>query len=277
VSPRVAVGLGSGAWTPNFGNTPPDPGLYPNEPAGFTRWLEHDFSYMPSSGWAAASGGGYLSTPTNPPNYTVVSDPAAPHGAPHSLRIRFPNALPDGVTPGTFDGRDGNGATIRTLDSWYVSVWFLFEGSDWEAPPATQKFWYNRNTQASDMNLGGMTLGSGVGTRTILSQWYSYRYWHVTSSGGADAVIQTLPGPQLGTWYHMEQVVQLEGTYPAMNAANVKTWINGTLMQNANHSAWAAAPFGVFHWAPVWGGACAGGCARERDDYLRIARLYVSG
>jgi hypothetical protein len=272
----TVTGESSGTSDPSGGGS----GAYPNEPAGFARWAEHDMSCIPGSpGCLLVRGSARQDSWME--MYSVVQDPTAPGGT--AVRIRYRKGHPDGQSPGRFFiWNKGSAADATPLGEWYVSLWFQFEGVDWEVPPATLKFWYNRNHGTVIPNLGGMTVAAPAPAGSIVQQFGGWRFWYYPSQTASSTnAYASAPGPVVGRWYHLEQVVQLEGKFglgdDGLNQGRVRTWVDGELIQDEIKTQWAERPFREFHWAPVWGGVCSGGCPKVRDDFLLVGNVYISG
>jgi uncharacterized protein YjdB len=261
---------------------PLDP-TYPNQPAGFTRWLEHDFNTLPSG---ALSGAGFASVSYGD-TYTTVNESSRPVGSGPVLRIRFPKGMSDGVSPGRFFGWDTNSsATSTALKEWYVSLWIKLEGADWEWPPNEQKLWYNGVGQRGYANWGGPVSFKSLGTRTIGS---GVRM-RLSTTPCPGCVVDVWEQPesnavrvQNGQWVHLEAYGKLSD--PDKRNGIRRIWVNGALVlststvldQSTTNGDWTTG-FSEFHWAPVWGGYCGEvRCPKTRDDYMRIAHLYISG
>jgi uncharacterized protein YjdB len=269
--PKQSAGSGSGA-------------ARPNEPSGFTRWAEHDFSCIPgASGCSLVAGHASNSLDSN---YSIVNDGSAPNGIGRALRIRYPDGLKDGSSPGRFFVRDQSSSSAATpLREWYVSMWILLEGSDWETPPANLKLWYNGIGKMGEANKGGsIHLNRGGGANTLASA-YGTRFTArpcptCTIKNYSDNLVGDQKVYEVGRWHHVEFYGSL--STPGREDGVYRMWVDGRLVnerlnvQNQHPDDWTTG-FYEFHWAPVWGGACSSGCPKVRDDHMRLAHLYISG
>lgn len=257
-------------------------GLHPNEPNGFSRWLEHDFTGQIEV--RPLSHAGFISWTDAAGNYTTVVDPSMSSSS--ALRIRYPNGFPDGVSPGRFTASDTDSTSTSTpLREWYVSLWIKLEAhsSDggWEMPPAGNKLWYNGYGRRGHVNNGGYIMlrtGGGPAVRTSVETVLQTDRPELSSIHGNYFGGQTdFP---VGPWNHIE-VLQTLST-PGVHDATIRTWCNGVLWQsteaaqNQGFNDWDLGFYGL-HWAPVWGGTCGAGCPRTRTDFMRIGHIYVSG
>jgi hypothetical protein len=255
---------------------------YPNEPPGFTAWLDHDMTTIPGrSGTTVASGTGYFSDYDAGSNYSVVRDETFPGGARDVVRITYREGHRDGSSPGRFFGRDVPSADDATPQSeWYVSLWVKLDGSDWEHPPNELKLWYNGVGNMSRPSRGGGVRLASSGTLAIADSFG----WRVTWRETANSVIRVrgvaTPRFHVGRWHHIEHYGRISS--PGESDGELKVWLDGELVahvtdvQNQDEDGWTTG-FTEFHWAPVFGGSCSADCPKTRDDWMRLGPLYVSG
>jgi uncharacterized protein YjdB len=254
-------------------------GRYPNEPAGFVRWVEHDMTTLP---YGPLSGAGYASTDYGD-NYTLIADPERPVGSGDVLRIRYPEGHSDGNSPGRFFAYDQRTVDERTiLREWYVSLWVKLEGEDWEWPPNELKLWYNGVGNIGEASKGGAHGFNSPGALAISDRVQPRIVWRKTRTSLSSAENGTIAQEKVGQWLHFEFLGEI--STPDVADARYQVWINGTQLndryvqnQSLIDGPWTTG-FYEFHWAPVWGGKCySPGCPKTRDDYMRIANLYISG
>ena len=119
----------------------PPPGTNPNEPSGYTRFAEHDFSTPITQSTPSATGlmGLWaIDDPTLLPNMTYAVDLGAPRSAPQVFQGKFPAGLQGGFTSIKWQGwdaaADGNsyGTEMREI---YLSMWIKIVGPDYENQP----------------------------------------------------------------------------------------------------------------------------------------------
>jgi hypothetical protein len=203
-----------------------------------------------------------------------------------ALRIRYPKGLNDGSTPGRFFAWDQPSLAAATeLDEWYIALWIMLEGDDWECAPNETKLWYNGVGNKSNANRGGAQTLAHCGDPNTINLHKRIRMSHRPCSSCTIVTVSSSdlapPFPH-GVWHLLEFHGQTSA--PDKADATYRTWLNGvlisqktTVQNQATADAWMAGFF-EFHWAPVWGGNCgSAGCPKQRDDYMRIGHLYVSG
>jgi len=290
----VEVTVGSGGGTKTSGSL-----NFPNEPAGFQRWAEHDMRSLPDGN---LSHQGYANTDYGS-NYVIVEDGSAPNGK--ALRIRYPEGMRGGVTPGRFfvwdqDGPDSNPNRNATeLDEFYISLHIKLDGPDWEFPSSELKMYYMAGGRLGSQgwsHLGYRT--SQFGNYTSGEVLYSPEYRGIHGSVRA---YRGEPAPryrhddeprhlhQVGEWRHIEYYRKTSD----VNVENgiLKLWVDGHLLihetgilDQTDTDGDYTMGFHQFHWAPVFGGGYNGGDPDEdgrhyksRDDFMRLGHLYISG
>lgn len=260
-----------------------DPAFRPNEPAGYTRWAEHNCTYLalggdPLShegvGTGFAIGGNYDGT---------FADPTSSGGG--SIRVRFPQGLSGGSSPGTFNiKKSGVFETTPALREWYISIWFYFEPNPadggWEFHPVSQKLFYRGALVRDRPNALGPVhcLGTGTGSAgvrtTIRGARSSVRpRWDDVAKFYNSTAVQ----PPIGSWVQLE--MHEVKSDPDVENGIMRTWWNNTLVFNdtAVQNQSAGQENGLFnvHFAPVWGGSA--NFTKGRDDFMRFGHIYVSG
>lgn len=267
-----AIGGDPGQWSP--GN--------PNEPAGFTRWAEHDFTELPNGALSHAG----LATTSYGGNYQIVDDATASEGK--ALRIRYGKGHRDGTSPGRFFVFDKGGSSASTaLREWYISLWVMLEEhpeGGWEAPPNELKLWYSGFGRRGRGNGGGAVSFSHGGPVNTIATGFRSRANARASATSVITVQQDNRGAGRhifpGRWHHVE----FHGTLstPGQSNGTYRMWVDGVLVneqtavQNQHPDDWKNGFF-EFHWSPVWGGKCSSGCPKKRDDFMRLGHLYISG
>lgn len=121
-------------------------GAGPNEPAGFTRFAEHDFSGLPPSappgkceGPGIIDGCWFRWDPDS--GFSTVSVADAPASAPGVLQIAYPTGLTGGASPGLFQGWDTESEVNSTqFKAIYESSWVRVPTPDFEMDAIGVKF-----------------------------------------------------------------------------------------------------------------------------------------
>jgi hypothetical protein len=284
---------------------------YPNEPAGFVPWFEHDWQTWPNNRAqrVLASGVGMIVASPHESDaagaFLLVDDPTAPHGKGNSLRHRLRDGQPVGSTSGVFNlfsPKPGAGTSQSYRDqvklrSVYRSHWVYFEPD-----PVTndfmfgiqhmRTFWWNRfygSARGGNVSLGTPdTFRSGVGPSRA-GTWKGPGYWHYSDDG-----LKSFYGNMtlaVGVWYHVEYLWETEGNYNArttdssysnedgpegLNDGRVRVWVDGTLVRDDRHTIHLRAPLVNDHFGMVF---LSGSSAwpRIQDDFIRFGDIYVSG
>jgi len=283
----TTLGCGSGKST----GPQPEP-AHPNEPPGFTRFYENDYTLAPAEGvendnGAAIDGCWWKFDPDN--NIDVSSDASAPSGDGLVLDLRFPLGQPSGSGPGVVQEWDQCGDSSNTDDSKiYVDFTIKLAGgpngnlADWEQHPVLTKilgFWGSgRNDQganASDMYghvwaSGGSTFSSSWSPSWIMSHF----------PPGARGFSQNAnPTKQIvaGRWHRMEILMEMNGS-PGSTDGILKWWIDGTLVLNYSDVTYnsSGSPSGFYgrHNSPTWGGS--GASPKTREDHIYYDHMYMS-
>jgi hypothetical protein len=286
-------------------------GEYPNEPAGFVPWFEHDWQTWPNgrAELMFASGVGMIKasdyTSDAAEAFLLVDDPTAPHGKGKSLRHKLRDGQPVGSTSGTFDlfsPKPGAGTSQSYRDqvklrSVYRSHWVYFEPD-----PVTndfmfgiqhmRTFWWNRSygsARGGNVSLTcPNTFVSGVGPQRT-DTWKGPGYWYYSDDGLKLAYNNmTL---RVGVWYHVEYLWESEGNYnegttetsysnedgpEGLNNGRMRTWVDGVLVQDHTIRQHVRAPLANDHFGMVF---LSGSSAwpRIQDDFIRFGDIYVSG
>jgi hypothetical protein len=269
---------------------------YPNEPAGFAPWFEHDWQtfpddfcqVLPASGVGTMRSTCYAGS-TLYENFTLVEDPTAPHGRGKSLRHIQPEGQLAGHSAGGFNlyspkkGAAWNSTSFDDqvkLRAWYRSHWVMFEPDpvtgDWQFGDSHMRtFWQNRNLGNGHGNVG---LQSPPSPRPP-NRYDFYRgatMWHSDPSTiyFGDEVI--LP---VGEWHHHEYLWERLGGFGEEGESRIRAWVNGILIMDEVITHNMMRPFGIDHFAMVWsgGGGAANPNVRIQDDFVRFGDIYISG
>ena len=261
----------------------PSSGNYPNQPAGFSPWLEHDFQTLPNN-TPASHTGRFITMRGGTGNYEIVTDTStpSPRGGSKVLRIKFPKGMVSGVDPGAFFGHN-NANPSTPLDEWYTSFWVKFDGSDWEWPPAAQKLWYTSIGNRELPSYGGTLMLSTGNSKSSINPGPVYTWVTTRKTTGvvADQWYGGTPGISTdGKWHHIE--FYGKRSTPDVADGRRKVWIDGiktldVAVQDQSFTNNWLTGFFEFHFSPVWGGVCDPDCPKTRDDFMRIAHLYISG
>ena len=275
------------------GVTPPPPplvtsGSYLNEPLGFERLAEINFSSLPgkTGSWDRAENqlaGSWYRRPYDV-HTIIASDSSAPQSPQGILRARFPAGLVGGESSVFFGGASSDQQPQREL---YVSVQMRIEGSDYQNQKVFTKLWYlpymnrNRNNHAT---LGLLGNGTQEAIRSAFPLVYSLS--EVDSLTGTDPGHST-PRYQnrgkrqftVGPWHQIEMYLKQNTFGATPNPDGVLLiWLDGELVMDYRDIRWSSAqnPLGFyeFHADMIYGGV---GGIRTRDDYIDFDHIYISG
>jgi hypothetical protein len=284
---------------------------FPNEPAGFQRWAEHDFRTLPDGnlshqGFADAGYGD---------NYTVVDDASAPNG--RAVRIRYPEGQRGGRSPGRFfvwsqeNSDGGNHRTSVELDEVYISLHIQLEGEDWEFPGSELKMFYTGGGRQGTHTWGHASFytGSQFGNcrncndGALESSFYHrHQQFRVSARPSSSEVTRMIRNTRyndgehphallhhVGPWRHLEYYRKTSDVDTPNGI--IRLWVDGELVieatdvldQTTHDGDWTYG-FHQFHWSPVFGGGFSKNCdedgtncAKRRDDFMRLGHLYISG
>src|SRR6266568_4733579 len=140
---NVATGTTQAAGDPP--PPPSQPGTNPNEPAGFQRFGENDFT-VPLLDYTAATGLlGLWRAEILDGNNAYVADAAAPKSPLPVFQGKYPAGWTAGYTPIKWEGWDGAANSLgygTEMAQMYLSLWIRFPGADYENQSVGTKFFY---------------------------------------------------------------------------------------------------------------------------------------
>ena len=262
---------------------PPPPGGNPNEPAGFQRFAENDFT-VPMLDHTAPTGllGLWRAEILDSDN-TYVADAAAPKSPLPVFQGKYPAGWTAGYTPIKWEGWDGAANSLgygTEMAQMYLSLWIRFPGADYENQSVGTKFFYlgvgESKASAGNQLYTMLYHPSGAG-QTIASNFpVSMEQQSAVAGVNNRTEITAAPVFSIGAWHRMEFVLQLN-TIGQANGV-FRWWVDGTLVMDYRDMIYvdAANPLGFFTFKfwPYWGG---GGGSKTRDDYVQVDHIYLSG
>ena len=278
---NVATGTTQAAGDPP--PPPSQPGTNPNEPAGFQRFGENDFT-VPLLDYTAATGLlGLWRAEILDGNNAYVVDAAAPKSPLPVFQGKYPAGWTAGYTPIKWEGWDGAANSLgygTEMAQLYVSLWIRFPGSDYENQSVGTKFFYigvgESKASAGNQLYTMLYHPSGAG-QTIASN-FPVDMEQQSAVAGANNRTEVTASPvfSIGAWHRMEFVLKLNTI--GQTDGVFQWWLDGTLVMDYRDMVYvdAANPLGfyTFKFWPYWGG---GGGTRTRDDYIQVDHLYLSG
>jgi hypothetical protein len=281
---------------------------YPNEPAGYVPWFEHDWQTWPNepSQRVPASGVGLMVATSSASDaataFVLVDDPTAPHGKGRSLRHRQREGQMVGNTSGTFNlfhpvsgypGQTLEYSRQLKLRDVYRSHWVYFEPDpvtlDWQFGVTHMRtFWWNRHYGGARANVsirspsGSVVGGEWVRKSTFPGAAYWY-YPYSTADGATSKVYYAQPLTlAVGQWYHFEYLWETQGKFSledgtdGINDSRLRIWIDGHQVHDGIETHWIDRPFANEHFAMVLLTGVSGK-QRVQDDFVRFGDIYVSG
>jgi hypothetical protein len=273
---------------------------YPNEPAGATPWFQHDYQTFPLDGLdvAASDAGFFKMQGTNTQglhHVTLIDDPTAPHGKGKSLRVRRPANHTIGTGVFNFTVRSslsgvGSPQDHTPLRKVYISYWTMYEADgngEWSVQSGQWRQ-FKPNRQWPTIGQPGFTFRAPaeIGTSefpVLLDAWDRYRFWGSRFDGGSTVTFDPEPSPAIpiGSWHHIEIIYDRVGSEPlygsgsdGVGSTSITLWVDGTLLRDSvDNEVYEEDPFVELHWNynP------SSGQDSDREDWIRIGDLYISG
>src|SRR5256884_335556 len=261
----------------------PPPGTNPNEPSGYTRFAEHDFSTPITQSTPSATGlmGLWaIDDPTLLPNMTYAVDLGAPRSAPQVFQGKFPAGLQGGFTSIKWQGwdaaADGNsyGTEMREI---YLSMWIKIVGPDYENQPVagTKMGFFGYAEPKSSPGSQGVPKIK-VDSPQIRSDFNLRFEQQNTVDRILDQNVDTRRLMTCGVWHRWEMVLRLNTL--GVTDGVLRWWVDGTLIMDYSDVTYITPGntlgFYTFKFWPYWGGI---GGSKTRDDYMQVDHIYISG
>jgi hypothetical protein len=280
---------------------------YPNEPAGFVKWFEHDWQTFPATTdecVVPASGAGYMvlcGVSANVSRARLIDDTDAPHGFGKSLRVHWPADFPVGHGFFNYAIRSTSSRTMPgvidssvKLQKWYISTWVYLEPMNargewlmnWDQ---LRHFVGNRHIGGSEVKaMFGWTFKGGIkGEEPYWSDWSGQtRHTRLWGFPAPDASTVThanaSPGLPVGQWIHMELLFDRTVKRPPLfspdedgiGPVHVTFWANSeVVMDTVVEGVWMSHPFMELFFNLNQ----SGGIRPEAERYMRLIGTYVSG
>lgn len=246
--------------TDDGGSAPAD---RPNEPSGFTRLAEFDYSTAPSSR-----------------NMSVGQDSYAPRSPSLFVRATIPEGYQAGQ--GSIGRHQYDFPEQREL---YVAKWVRLPGADWENQAiGTKLIYFNHGYENSGGASALFIRNQHTSDTHIASSWgltVNHKYFvnnqatrEGLSSGGW--VYSHKDALKVGPWHLVEMYLKLntpdnfDGVY--------KLWIDGVLVASSTQMRYISPSNDLgFVWVKgdyIWGGTTG---VKTRDDHIDIDHIYISG
>ncbi len=254
----------------------------PNEPAGFERFVEADFTNPEGGAAEALHIGKWEGRGPRQGNLRLEDDPEAPASPPGVMTTRFPRGLLAGRGPvevGAWAEPSGEGRPMyRAI---YFTMWVKIRGRDFFQNVSGTKmgyFGYGRSPGRSPGN-EGMIILEGRGASHFTSSQFSLEFAQGGHTHPPRILHQNVERRQLmtvGDWHQWELLMQAND----MGQPNgvLRMWVDGRQVMDYRNITFITpeAPNGFWSWRwnPTWGG---GQGPRTRDDFMEIDHVYISG
>ena len=270
---------------------PPTPG-HPNEPPGYTRFFEFDFSTTLPAGYATVPGiagriwkyelSGLPDKIVNP-----ITDATAPVSGPDVLRYRYPNGWTSGgASPAGMNWWDDSASpsTGTQYKETYESGWFKIEGAGdgtYENQAVGTKllgYWGSGEIGNDRTPTSLYMILEGDGATSIHS---SFSIWFVQQGVVSNRRMDHNVNPgvtiSVGVWHQYELVLRINTIGVA--DGTLEFWIDGVKWHSYTDVIWRDATNSAAFWGrqmnPVFGGAS--GNNKSRDDDVYWDHIYMSG
>lgn len=283
--------------------------LHPNEPAGFERIAETNFSQTMQYGVTVAgitgdagSGDFHISS-TARPGIVNDTDPTAPFSPSAIMKYNWPNALRDGNNGiGYFllwksGNISGTGAQYTQI---YISYIVRYNGTssdpavrglDFQNQGTGSKLFYIPYANTARENhsyimLDGDDKDAETAPNGTIASSFKLRWWisqmnpdgsDPGHSSGHDANVNGSKLFTIGDWHNLEVWMKINDIGLANGAG--KIWIDGIQTHDLTGLTFRSSTnpdsFYRFHHDGVWGGDI--GQIRNRIDYTFLDHVYVSG
>lgn len=281
-------------------------GTHPQEPEGFTRFAEFDFSDFPQSrqGSGGCGAGRWELAGRNvaPGGDSVRAagsrrvgllemreDPTAPASPPGVAAVNYPRGFEAGRGPVNFSGWDAAGHGPNGQKSAiYLSLWIKLDGANYENHAVGTKLVFlggglPPTTRGQSGNQVVLFL-KGSGKTAVASQFRVEMHQFFPKEAGAPFVARFLrqnvdqrPLVRAGSWHHFEVILNVND--PGIPNGRLRWWIDGALVMNYSNVLYrpkAATQAGFWNLKvnPTWGGT---GGRKSRPDAILIDHIYLSG
>jgi hypothetical protein len=252
-----------------FRGTTQPTGDYPNEPVGYTRFLEHRLQAIPNG--TNGEAGTWYNWSTS--DITIIADATEP--APYNnsvLRTRFPVGLQEGYAPGC-----AWGAGFTQKREIYARFTLYLE-TGFVCPPGSHMtkilgfIGYSDTGGANNEGILGMT-GSPAAP-------FDFQLRQQGQASGAVNQYQNVDATNYlttGAWHKIE----IQCVLNDIGSANGiwRAWINGVKVSDASNITYRnntyPAGFHVYEFIPYWGGSSAN--TIQVEQYCRVGSVYFSG
>lgn len=266
-----------------------------NEPVGYTKWFDFDWTAVPplhppgntnvnNLGGNENFGNHFGTAYPSFDNLSIVSDPTAPF-PPHCLQEMYPAGMPWGGSPITWDQEDCT-APANTGKLYYcfrIQIGSSVGATGWSNNGVTGTKVFQIQTQYD----GGGTFGTnhyfGFNSSTTPGQYGLMNAWFATQFSGTQPFVNypcNISNPNLNDGlYHTYELWQVPETTPGGTNGIYKLWIDGTLSAsyaNANYYAPGSTPRIKYIKSDGTYGGGSGTIVVPNNQWFRFNRPYAS-
>ncbi len=273
----------SGVTPPDTGTvTPPDSGVpparFPNQPAGFQRFLESQADQLAPTHFGTVAGwtGGWVYRGQG----MQLDSAAALPGASGSLRTTFGLTLPAGTAPTSLAGWSGTQSNPTQYRQVYLSMWVkVGTPAGFLNQTALTKFGFiSYGEQPAKARNQGLFFLQGNGAVSVMTAM-ELRF---QQQGMVDRLLPANRNVSrakitTGTWHQVEAVFEAN-SQPGAKDGRLRIWLDGVATLDYTDVTYttprSTRTFQWYDWNPTWGGV---GGVRTQTDYIWIDHLYLSG
>jgi uncharacterized protein YjdB len=241
-------------------STPPPPGTWANEPAGFRTWSDVNWSSLTPTGWSWSFGQGG--------NGTLTTDATAPISPASVLQIKFPQGFTGSGTEPAKVVLDDPGSAARPTE---LFVGFAIKVSN----P-----WQGHSSGVNKI----LFLDTGSGSDALVVEMFGtqapyhlrFAAFELGATENRSWLDQNVTNPEftLGLW-HTVEIYCKYGTSSTSYDGIVKAWFDGVLVMNYTDINFADNGFGEQQLSPTWGGTD-NTQTKTENDYYWIDDLHFS-
>lgn len=249
------------------------PGVWPNEPRGFTLLSEYAFADSLPVGVGMPLGDGWFINNANG-DATLVREPRAPFSRPTVGQWRYPVGFVAGDAPAVMYRELS--ATTKEL---YFGYWWK-ASSGWQGHPSTVNE-ISFVEAVHNILVVQMNGEPGGPYHLIVTAEFTTSNGHLANSGGDDPGTRHLFGNvnggnfvvTPGTWYRIEAYVKTSTTSTSRDGV-IRWWVNGTPVGDYTDVNFDDAdPWQQFDLSPNWGGVDG---VKTQEDFYWFDHVRVS-
>lgn len=240
---------------------------HPDQPAGGAYREPAGFAAVAQRPWSMLNEGANWENPSSG-DFSIVSDPSAPHSGPSVGRIRFAKGFRAGNSPAFAEYTTPAEKRFKRV---YIRYWLKVSGN-WYGHQVQDKIgyaWTGRKPMMFAALVGGKSNPLRVQVRL-------QDLWKHPAEGDELKMDLGSGAFSRGQWHLLEFV--LVGNTPGVANGEAHWWVDGVKVGEARDIGWvgpgSSNTWDIFSWRPVWGGQ---GGTVPADQYMYMDDFYVSG